>query len=118
MKSLKEYTKFIIDNVSKFHNLIMEFTNDNISETKLNDEVALFSEELFRKAGESIDVDISTLEPSQLETWVALFMQTSELWRMFCEDYYKIYPEDPKYFDECEVLKTFESLYREGKFNK
>lgn len=118
MKALKEYTKFIIDNVSKFHNLIMEFSNDNTSEIKLNDEVMLFSEELFKKAGESIDVDVSTLESSQLETWVAVFMQASELWRVFCEDYYEIYPEDPKYFDECEVLKAFESLYRGGEFNK
>lgn len=118
MKSLKECNEFIYENVSKFHTLIMEFSNDGIPETKLKDEITLFTGELFKKAGESIDIDLFTIDSSQLETWAALFMQASELWKIFCEDYYRFYPEDPKYFNEYEILKTFESLYKEGKFNK
>lgn len=113
MKSLSDNSEFISENVVKFHDLISNYENN---EEELSREAKDFIFEIFNRAGDSLGVNISVLtDPNpKLETVVAVFMQASELWRMFCNKFKETYPEDPPYFDEAAILKGFESTYKEG----
>lgn len=113
MKSLSDNSEFISENIAKFHDLISNYENN---EEEFGREVEDFIFEIFNRAGENIEVDIPVLtDPNpKLETVVAVFIQASELWRMFCNKYKETYPEDPPYFDEGVILKEFESTYKKG----
>lgn len=113
MKSLSDHSEFISENIVKFHNLINDYEN---CEEELKKEIGNFTFEIFTRAVESIGVDVSVLiDPnSKLETVVAVFMRTSELWQTFCNEYKEAYPDDPPYFDEAIILKEFESVYKKG----
>lgn len=108
MKALTDHTEFISKNVVKFHNLISDYENN---EDRFKDEMRIFISELYRRAGETIDIEIDNL---QLDTAVALIVQTSELWKMFCEAYRLQYPDDPLYFDDWIIIDAFASVYKKG----
>lgn len=108
MKALTDYTEFISENVVKFHNLISNYENNK---DKFKDEMKIFISELCRRAGETIDIEIDNL---QLDTTVALIMQTTKLWMMFCEKYRLQYPDDPSYFDDWVIMDAFTSVYKKG----
>lgn len=113
MKALTDYTEFISDNVWKFHNLVKDSEN-NID--RLRKEVENFTSDLLNRAGNSLGISVDIInDPNvKLETVAAFFMQASELWQMFCSKYKEMYPDDPPYFDETSVLKTFEYIYKKG----
>lgn len=112
MKALTDYAEFISDNVRKFHDLIRDYDDNN--KEPLKKEVENFTSKLYNLAGESIGVNITDDLNMEPETIVALFMQASELWRMFCAKYEKTYPTDPPYFCEDVILLAFESAYKKG----
>lgn len=133
MKALNNYSDFISENVEKFHNLLTDCKANGIllpqwvlknrrydKENEMKKHVENFSTELFNRAGESIDIPLNILNNSNvnIETIIALFMQAFELWKMFCQEYYKTYPNDPKYFDENSVLNSFEYFCKEWKFDE
>lgn len=113
MKALQDHAEFISDNVQKFHNLLENYEGD---EEKLKKEVEILTSELFNRAKETIDIGTDTLDDpnTKPETIIAFFMQASELWHIFCEKYKEAYPDDPPYFNEDAILKTFESAYKKG----
>lgn len=114
MRALTDYAEFISENVQKFHNLIGDYNNND--KEQLRKEVEAFASELYKLAGESIEINFNIINDSNMkpETVVALFMQASELWHMFCTKYEMMYPNDPQYFNENAILLTFESSYKKG----
>lgn len=113
MKALIDHAEFISDNVWKFHSLLKDHETNK---EKLEKQVENFTSELYNRAGECIGVSTNILNDPNIksEIIVALFMQASELWRMFCKKYKETYPSDPPYFYEDEILKSFESAYKKG----
>lgn len=113
MKALKDHAEFISESIQKFHNLLKIYENN---EEELKREVENFISELYNRAKETIDIKEDALDDpnTKPETIIAFFMQASELWHVFCEKYKEAYPNDPPYFNEDAVLKTFESAYKKG----